>query len=277
MKYAIFMIKWAFILFSWFIVPSILFFLWNFIICGKRFKKGKYKKIGYGNFIKKLCFEFPKKFVEDQFERDPDFFQEFGLHVFAGEQGSGKTMAMVHALRRLQKMYPKLRVKTNFHYKFEDGRIEDYHDILESENDIYGEIDCIDEIQNWFNSNAARSFPVEMLTEITQQRKQRKCIFATSQVFMRVAKPIREQTFYLYLPTTIFGCLTIVRKYKPIIDQKGDMKDKKLRKIYFFVHSEELRNSYDTFEKIKNLSKQGFKEENLQVRSGNYEIIREDV
>ena len=80
------------------------------------------------------------------------------------------------------------------------------------QNGIYGEIDVLDEIQNWFNSLQSKDFPPEMLTEITQQRKQTKMILGTSQVFSRLAKPIREQTYMLYEPTTLFWLFNICKK-----------------------------------------------------------------
>lgn len=42
--------------------------------------------------------------------------------------------------------------------------------------------------------------------------------------------------------------------------------------MYFFVHSKELRNSYDTYKVIENLRKSGFKE-NLQEISNNTTIV----
>ncbi len=35
--------------------------------------------------------------------------------------------------------------------------------------------------------------------------------------------------------------------------------------MYFFVHNDELRNSYDTYKVIENLRKSGFKEEVKEV------------
>ncbi len=109
------------------------------------------------------------------------------------------------------------------------------------QNGIYGEIDVLDEIQNWFNSLQSKDFPPEMLTEITQQRKQTKMILGTSQVFSRLAKPIREQTYMLYEPTTLFGCLTFVRKYEIETNADGLADNKKYRGCFFFIQNEELR------------------------------------
>lgn len=258
-----------YLLSPWIFSMLVWLFYWRII---KKIKpiKGEYQNIGYGNFFKRLFIDFPKQFVYDRLTADPDFFREFGVHIVSGEQGSGKTVTVAYLLRRFKKMYPKLKVKTNFNYKYQDSSITHWKDIVASENGIYGEIDVIDELQNWFSSLQSKDFPIEMLTEITQQRKQRKCIIGTSQVFTRVAKPIREQTYLLYEPFTLFGCLTIVRKYKPIMkSDSGQLDDKKLRGIFFFVHDKELRDSFDTYHKIKQMALEGFKPSDQLLTSSN--------
>lgn len=247
-----------FLLISPFVFMSLFWFVFYFLK-GYRLKKGEYKYIGYGSRFKRIFVDFPRQFVLDRYNTDPDFFRESGVHIIAGEQGAGKSITLTYLLNRYQKMYPKLKVKTNYGYIRQDGEINHWKDIVASENGIYGEIDVIDEIQNWFNSLQSRDFPPEMMTEITQQRKQKKCIFGTSQVFGRIAKPIREQITYLYEPFTLFGCLTVVRKFKPQVNADGQTDTKKLRGIFFFVHSAEIRDSFDTYKKIENLSKEGFK------------------
>lgn len=113
--------------------------------------KGEYKKVGYGNFFKRIFVDFPKQIILDRLTFDPDYFREYGLHMVCGEQGSGKTMTVVYLVERLKKMYPKLKVKTNFKYVNEDDEINHWRDITLDTNGIYGEVDCLDEIQNWFN------------------------------------------------------------------------------------------------------------------------------
>lgn len=166
-------------------------------------------------------------------------------------------------------MYPKIKIKTNYFYQFENARIGHWKDVVNGTNGIYGEIDVLDEIQNWFNSLESKDFPVEMLQEITQQRKQTKMIMGTAQVFSRIAKPIREQTYMLYEPTTLFGCLTLVRKYEIDTDVSGQATTKKYRGIFFFVHNDEIRNSFDTYKKIMNLSEKGFKTESEHISNLN--------
>jgi hypothetical protein len=239
---------------------------WRYIK-GIKPKTGQYKYVSHGWKVKRLLWDFPKQLMLDYLEKDPDYFREYGVHVVEGDQGKGKTIATVYMLRRFQQMYPKLKVKTNFNFKNQDDSIKSHNCIIASENGIYGEIDVIDEIQNWFNSLNSKNFPPEMMTEITQQRKQRKMIMGTSQVFTRVAKPIREQTYFLYTPLTIGGCLTFVLISKPVISADNAIPDKKKYcGMFFFVHDKELRESYDTYHKIEQMAKEGYKETDKQVR-----------
>ena len=255
---------------------TIWYIYWRFV---KKMKpiKGEYKKVGYGFFLKKLLVDFPRQLSYDNLNCDPDFFRDYGVHIVAGEQGSGKTVTVAYLLKRYKRMYPKIKVKTNFEYKHEDGKINSWEDVVKSENGIYGEIDVIDEIQNWFNSLQSKDFPVEMMTEITQQRKQRKCIIGTSQVFTRVAKPIREQTYLLYQPYTLAGCLTLVLKFKPQIKADSGTPDKKkFRGVFFFVHNQKLRECFDTYHKIEAMVKSGFKPTEQHISNSQNVYIREE-
>lgn len=230
-----------------------------------------YKKMGLplniseykpANFFKKIIFEFPSQFWLDRFNKVPGEFNEYGLHLFCGEQGSGKTTSVVDLLyNRWSKMYPKLKIYTNMSYKYEDGTIKHWKDLLNEKrnNGVYGVVNVIDEIQTWFSSLQSKDFPPEMINEISQQRKQRKVIIGTAQVFGRVAKPIREQTSFVYLPFTIAGCLTVVRVTKPIYYDETTFTFKKYIRTYFFVHTPQIRNAFDTYKRIQNYKKEGFK------------------
>lgn len=250
-----------------FLISMLFWFLYYYFRYDMRLKKGEYHYVGYGSKLKRLFVEFPKQFILDKFNNDPDEFKEYGVHIVAGKQGSGKSITLTYLLLRYQEMYPKLQVITNYYYAHENLHISHWRDLINYTNDKYGVIVVLDEIQNWFNSLQSKDFPVEMLTEITQQRKQRKMIIGTSQVFSRIAKPIREQTYMLYEPTVLFGCITFVRKYDVTTDVDGQATSKKYRGCFFFVQNEKIRNSFDTYRKVENLSQEGFKSENDQIRN----------
>lgn len=243
-----------------FVFFTLMYWLyWRYI---KHIKPVKSEKRRYKehNFIRKLLFDFPKQLAHDFITIDPNTFKEYGMHLICGEQGSGKTTVAAYLVRKMKKIYPRLIVRSNFSCTAQDYPLTTWEELTLDTNGIYGEVDVIDEIQNWFSTNASRNFPPDMLTIITQQRKVRRCILATSQVFTRVAKPIRENTYLMYYPFTVFGCITFVRVYKPILNESGDLKERKLRKFFFFVHDEELRNMFDSYKTICTLKESGFKE-----------------
>lgn len=70
----------------------------------------------------------------------------------------------------------------------------------------------------------------------------------------------------LYEPTTLFGCITFVRKYDITTNVDGQADTRKYRGCFFFIQNERIRNSFDTYRKVENLSQEGFKSENEQIR-----------
>lgn len=250
----------------------IIFYLVVAYMKGERFKRRteklptpKYSKPK--NILHRLFIQAPRQIANDFINHDPDAFEFYGIHIFAGEQGSGKTMAMIHKLAELKELYPQCKISSNMQIEFADNTIEEWTDILKNNNGTKGQIIVLDEIQNWFNSLESKDIPIEFVAEVCQQRKQRKAIFGTSQVFTRVGKPIREQTTWLYKPFTILGCITVVRVYKPKIKDDGTLDEKNMRmqRCYMFVHDKYLRECYDTYQKIERLSKKGFKPRSEQI------------
>lgn len=224
--------------------------------------------------LKRLFIDFPRVLARDLMRFDPNEFKVNGFHCFCGEQGSGKTISLVAKILELKQKYPKVKVLSNFDCKFSNGLISDWRDIVFTNNGKEGIIIAIDEIQNWFSTAESKDFPPEMLQEITQQRKQRKMIIATSQRFQRLAKPLREQINILYEPFTVFGCLTFVRVRKPFVDDDGKLDRHRTGKrgTYFFVHDDELRDSYDTFQKIERQANGGYISSKLSDVNSNSNI-----
>lgn len=111
----------------------------------------------------------------------------------------------------------------------------------------------IDEIHLELNSLQSKTIDMDVITEISQQRKQRKHIVGTSQRLMRMAKPLREQTPYIVICRNFFGCI----QYNQLIDGEsivessdGTFKyDTKKRTLWF--HSPEMYKAYDTYAKMQ--------------------------
>lgn len=208
---------------------------------------------------KQLFYDVPRRYVLDMVQREPGYFQPRGIHMFCGEQGAGKTIACVELMLRLQKMYPASKMITNFGVTTENDELSEWQQLLEYTNGHKGVIVGIDEIQNWFQSGRVQ-LPEGMLEVATQNRKNNRILCCTAQVFTRVNKGLREQVTMLYEPHTFLGCFTVVIKRKPILDNEGNVLERKYRGMYCFVHTEELRSAYDTYKVIHTLAKEGFKE-----------------
>lgn len=194
-------------------------------------------------------------------------FKPFGLTMFTGPQGSGKTIGMVDYCLELKKKYPKSKLYANFKIEGMDGQIKNLRDLLKIRNGEDGVIFCIDEIQNEFSTVSSRNFPESLLATITQQRKQRIHIVASSQVFTRVAKPLREQCYCVVDCRTFFNRWTRLRaypadEYNSIIDSNSLDKKRKIRRLWkmSFIQTDELRDKYDTYAVVARMSRNGFAE-----------------
>lgn len=244
---------------------------------GKRFQKAtSYNKVKKRGVFQKLFLDLPRRITDDMFAKNPDFFPYQGLIIFEGRQGQGKTISAIQFARQMQQEYKKAKCMTNLNYKYQDDDMDHWSKLINYKNGIFGVIAVLDETQNWFASNQSRNFPPEMLQVVTQNRKNRRIILGTAQNFYLLAKAIRSQTTEVRRCATFFGCLTLVRRFEPILDSEGNVQEFKKRGFYFFVHDEELRNSYDTYHVIEALSNSGFKE-NADILANNIENTTNNV
>lgn len=211
------------------------------------------------SLIVQLLFQVPRRYVLDRLEREEGYFYPRGIHMFCGEQGAGKTIACVEMMQRLQKRYPMAKCITNFGLTTENDELRQWQQLLDYTNGHKGVIVGIDEIQNWFMSGTNK-LPEQMLEVATQNRKNNRILCCTAQVFTRVNKGLREQVSMVYNPHTFFGCFTVVIKRKPEFDSEGNVIKLKYRGMYSFVHTDEMRASYDTYKVIHALAKEGFKD-----------------
>lgn len=241
---------------------------------GNRLKKGAWNKVKKRNFFLRVFWDAPRQYAIDYFNRDPEQFRYQGCIIFTGRQGKGKTIAMVEQAMRFQEEYPKVKVIDNLEYKYGNAKLHHWKQLMTYKNGIQGVVVMLDELQNWFSSNMSKNFPPEMLEIITQNRKNRRIILGTSQVFNRLSKPLREQATEVRKCTTLCGCLTIVHRVRPELDSEGNVTAWKHIGFYFFVHTPELRESYDTYKVIESLAKAGFQERLPETKVANYIVAK---
>ena len=193
------------------------------------------------------------KFIKDH----PNYFSPDGLTIFVGPQGSGKTLSAVNYVENLLNMFPKSLLVTNLYlnnYPIDNKRVfffKNGEDLANFNNSEFGVIFLIDEIQLYFNSLQSKNINPDVMVQISQQRKQRKHIVATSQVFGRMAKPLREQFSNVVVCTNLLNCL----QFNKLVDRdtieefspnSTELKGKVLKKFFWF-HSPKDYGKYDTY------------------------------
>lgn len=200
--------------------------------------------------------------IVDFIRLDKKKFRGFGFWLYCGLGGSGKTISMVEYLNRMHKKYPKLKIYTNFNYKYADGKITSWQDLIDYDNGDDGIIFGFDEIHLTFASQKWQDCPDNMLDYISQQRKLHKQIVASAQVFTRVDKKLREQTnFVIECKSLFFGRWIFNKTFNTAEylanDEKADRGARKRHRAwrYNFVAYNKIRNSYDTMQLMKELKK----------------------
>ena len=198
------------------------------------------------------------KYKVDFRKAHPDFFDPDGILVFCGPQGSGKTLSAVQYVIRLAQQYPNMILCTNVSidpsvlngitvYKYRG-----LDDLSKYDNGYAGVVFLIDEIQIEFNSLESKNIDPVVITEIAQQRKQRKHIVGTSQVFNRIAKPFREQFKFAVMCRNLFGLFqvnSLVRGEDCTVDDTGKVSTEHVKRFFWF-HSPRIYAAYDTYAKV---------------------------
>lgn len=192
-------------------------------------------------------------------------FGEYGLTMFCGRQGGGKTISLVEYLERMRIKYPDCEIYTNFGYIHQTGPLMGWEQLLNTRSE-HGVIFAIDEIHAEFSSNAWKDFPVELLREISQQRKQQVKIAATAQVYKDVAVQLRRQCFEVVECRTVAGRWTWQRcfdadDYNAYIESNATAERKfkvprKWRRS--FVQDNAIRCLFDTYAKVEAMVRVGF-------------------
>lgn len=196
------------------------------------------------------------KYKLDFRKEHPEYFDPDGLLVFSGPQGSGKTLSAVQYVRNILQQYPDCIFVTNVEIQDlppckDVIEYDGIHCLSEINNGYAGVMYLIDELHLEFNSLESKSISIEEMTEFAQQRKQRKHIVGTSQVFMRLAKPLREQVKRVVLCQNFFGLI----QHNQEIDgttayEEGGKLIAQVTGNYWWIHTPDLYGCYDTFAKM---------------------------
>lgn len=192
--------------------------------------------------------------------RNPAYFNPDGIWVFCGPQGSGKTISAIHTAQQIAKAYPRARVISNIDFEVGDGslpeKFERYEQLHEEDNGIEGLIFVLDEIHVLWNSLESKNIPISEMAALCQMRKSRRLILGTSQVYGRIAKPIREQLKYVVMCHNMLHVLqhNVVCDPADSVEQNGHIFPRVICERWWF-HTPELYKSYETLEKVERIQR----------------------
>lgn len=181
-----------------------------------------------------------------------------GSRVYKGFQGSGKTLSMVKYALDIHKKFPDAYIFSNIHIKgiddehycyIENDAILKY--ALEVQRGERGVLVLLDEAHLYFNKKSGIS--LDVLTCISQQRKDRRRLVFSSQIWEELDISLRKQVKEIVSCNCLFGKFQIntisdgeTLSYDKL---RGEYTAKKIE-TEIFKHNNALYGSYDTLQKI---------------------------
>lgn len=217
------------------------------------FLKGPLSPVGAGKAV---------KYKRDFRRAHPEYFDPEGLLVFCGPQGSGKTLSAVQYCKNVLQEYPACKFVTNVAIdglppEIEVIEYDGLDTLMNVSNGYAGVLYLIDELHLEFNSLESKNISIEEMTEFAQQRKQRKHIVGTSQVFMRLAKPLREQIRRVLICQNFFGLVqhNIEIDGTTAVEENGKL-IAQIKGHYWWLHAPEMYACYDTYAKMHRYKKE---------------------
>lgn len=199
-------------------------------------------------------------FVEKRWRR----FNKFGIDMWIGMFGHGKTLSMSHRAEQIYKQFgDSIRFISN--YKLNNIpyipllNFEQLVDLGEEQESKYqATVVLIDEVENLLSHRNFANFPLELLHMLTQQRKKRVYIMCSAQRFFMVDKLWRSIT------TNIYDCNKTWRfqhmELYDAWDYENAMNPKLIQRsanIWWFVRNKDYE-AYDTSEMIMKSAAEDF-------------------
>lgn len=178
------------------------------------------------------------------------------IRVYKGQQGAGKTLSMVHDFLEVIEKYPDCERYGNI----DIHGVENYHLIrtdedldaaLARDNGTRGVLLLLDEAHNYFGKKTGISW--QSLMQITQNRKTRRMLYMSSQIWEDLDVSMRKQVDEIARCRSIFGFLQLNTIFNGHSIRWSNLdSDWVADKMYttIFKHSQPLYDCYDTFQKI---------------------------
>lgn len=228
-------------------------------------------------FIKELWLKI-KKFlvfiilvIDDLFyyikNKDYKKFNGWGLHLYVGKFGSGKTLTMIRDAYNICKTYPEVTLLTNvcvfnFPKNTKIIPLNNVNDILNSPENTLCVIDEIGTIFNSRDFTNKQAMPKMLFQHICQCRKRKLMIIATTQRWNFLDKQLRDITATVTETRTSFkypfSRLCVARIYEAVeydLAFGNPLMPLKPIDVDVYISFDKVRNRYDTSELIDTIMK----------------------
>lgn len=229
-------------------------------------EQGSGKTLSAVNYVYKLMQKYPKcKLVTNIMLKDYpivtyDMYKQDNISIY-------KDLISKMSEYQAEKIMHGMYIKNNRVFEFKNN-----DDLKKYSNGKKGVIYLIDEIHLYMNSLESKNINIDVMTQISQQRKQRKHIVATCQIFGRMAKPLREQFSSVMICKNYLGFI----QFNRMIDRDSIDSDNssdtnlkgKVKKRFMWLHNPIFYNRYDTYSII---SKNKFVDGENQIKGGIYD------
>lgn len=130
----------------------------------------------------------------------------FGHYLFAGRQGSGKTLSAIWYYEYLKRRYERRNLSIVLYTNMGFGHFVDKYTLSPLIRSIdydpsFIHIIIIDEIQAYFPKDTKDAKTLaeidKLVSDFSQLRKRSIFVLSTAQIYGRVNKPLREQCLYM--------------------------------------------------------------------------------
>lgn len=191
-------------------------------------------------------------------KKSPEKHGQFptGTRAYKGWQGRGKTLSITEYVFRLKEKYPECVIFSNvkmqgipdFHYTKTD---EEVRQGLRFRNGEKGVINVIDECHLYCNKKTGIS--IDFLTQISQQRKERRKIVISSQIWEDLDISLRKQVPEIITCRNFLNLQinTISNGEGLHYNKQSGQYEAPLRGVEIFKRNDEYFKRYDTYQKVE--------------------------
>lgn len=203
----------------------------------------------------------------------------WGIYSYVALPGEGKTLSMVAHIERARMTLGKdLFIATNFNYKYQDMPITHWLDMIKAAKFAlnHGQhcMIAVDEIHTTFDASDWKSFPPEMLSLLSFNRKYGMQFICSSQIYDRIPKKVRDISNYTVLCKNTLGLDRHFKNYYfNTLDYESKFSGKRVKADFIrsYVADDYLYSLYDTLAQVDRMTAKAEEERSLKEQA--FEIL----